>query len=168
MTPLPPPHHHRLTAAEGWLELGLPAEAQSELDALPVAFQSSPAVLHAQYAICAHRLEWDTAFDIAERHVQLHPHEVSGWIHRAYAARRKPGGGLTEAFELLRPAADHFPEEAVVPYNLACYCAQQAELNQAWKWLERATKIGGAELIRGMALADADLCPLWPRIAELK
>lgn len=168
MNLLPAPHHHRLRAVEGWLELGLPEEAQEELDRIPRGFQEEAPVLNARFALCVHRGDWVTACELAERHVQRHPGDAGGWIHRAYAARRRPGGGLAEAFDLLYPALDRFPEEAVVPYNLACYCAQQAELIQAWKWLEHASRIGGAEMIRRMALADADLCPLWPKIASLQ
>ncbi len=168
MTPLPPPFHHVLNAVEGWLGLGLPAEALAELQRLPEGLQNDPAVLHSRFAICANGADWDRAFEWAERLVQMHPDEPGGWIRRAYAARRRTGGGLTEAFELLLPAVERFPSESVIPFNLACYCAQQAELNQAWKWLELASKIGGAELIRRMALSDADLCPLWPRIAMLQ
>lgn len=168
VTPLPAPFHHVLTAVEGWLELGLPNEASSELDRIPAQLHNESGFLEARFAICAHRCDWDAAYDVAERRVQKCPDDAGGWIHRAYAARRRNGGGLAEAFALLRPAIERFPGEAIIPYNLACYCTQQAELNQAWQWLERAARVGGAELIRRMALSDADLCPLWPRIAAMR
>lgn len=168
VTPLPPPHHHRIHAAEGWLELGLPDEARVELEQIPQALQSEPAVLQARFALCAHRQDWQAAYELADRHVHSHPEDAGAWIHRAYAARRRSGGGLAEAFALLHPAVERFPQESVIPYNLACYCAQQAELKQAWQWLEKAAQVGGFELIRRMALADADLRPLWPRITDLE
>lgn len=165
MTSLPVPYQHIPSAVEGWLELGVPREAESELDRLPQSLHDEAAVLRARYAICAHRGDWHSAYEVAERQVRLHPDDASGWIHRSFAERRRPGGSLTEAFQLLKSAVERFPGEAVIPYNLACYCAQQAELDQAWDWLQLASRVGGTEFIRRMALADADLCALWPRIA---
>lgn len=168
VTPLPAPFHHSLAAAEGWLELGLPDDAWSELDRITPSLQNESGVLEARFAVCAHRKDWDRAYQLAELRVQSHPDDAGGWIHRSYAARRRNGGGLAEAFALLHPAIDRFPGEAIIPYNLACYCAQQADLDQSWKWLELASKVGGTELIRRMALSDADLSPLWPRMADMQ
>jgi Flp pilus assembly protein TadD len=167
MTSLPPPHHHTLNAAFGWLELGLPAEAQAELSRLPEEMRTLPEALHAQFAIHARNAAWDAAFLVGETHVRLHPADAAAWIHRAYAARRKPGGTLAEAFAALQPALERFPDESIIPYNLACYCAQQGQATEAWTWLERAARVGEPEIIRRMALADDDLRPLWPRIPQL-
>jgi predicted Zn-dependent protease len=168
METLPPPHHHTLNAAQGWLELGLPADAQAELDHLPAALRTVPVALHVQFAIHAHTAAWDAGFVVADTHVRLHPADAGAWIHRAYAARRKAGGSVAEAFASLSPAADLFPAEPVIPYNLACYCAQQGEADEAWRWLERARKVGDAAAIHRMALADDDLRLLWPQLAAEK
>jgi len=100
--------------------------------------------------------------------VTVAPDEVLGWIHRAYAARRKPGGGLLQAWDALRPAVDRFPEEWLVLYNLACYAAQMGRLDEAWDWLTRALHASqdAARTIQ-MALADSDLAPLRPRLHSL-
>jgi len=165
---LPPaPHHHTLNAALGWLELGLPADAQAELDRLPAELRTHPLALETQFALCAHLADWAAAFVVAETQVRLHPEEVGGWIHRAYAARRKPGGGLAEAFALLWPAFEHFPDEPIIPYNLACYRARQGDVEAAWDWLTEAMKVGDPARLRRMALADEDLEALRPRLMSV-
>jgi len=154
----------RLRAAEGWLELGLPDEARAEFEALEPHLQNAPVGLEVQWLLFAERGHWDAAFAIAQRTVELHPQVEAGWIHRAYSARRRPGGGLALAQELLLPAATHFPESLTIPFNLACYAAQRGDLANAWEWLSLAAKAGSWDKIMEMALADIDLEPLWPRL----
>lgn len=163
-----PSLRHTLNAVEGWLGLGLPREARSELDALPHDFQERSDCLDARFAIEAHCRDWQAAFEVALRHVERFPGHAGAWIHRAYAARRRVGGGgIPEALALLRPAVERFPAEPLIPYNLSCYHAQQADLDQAWRWLMAAMAVAGREPIRRLALADDDLRPLWTRIAAL-
>ena len=69
-----------------------------------------------------------------------------------------------EAWDILLPVATRFPGEYIVRYNLACYACQLGNLPTARKWLERAVEVVGPDLIRKMALQDADLEPLWPEI----
>lgn len=170
MTNIPAPHHHTLNAALGWLGLGLPADAQTELDRLPVELRTHPIALEAQFAVHAEQQAWDMAFVVADTTVRLHPELPGGWIHRAYAARRKPGGSLEEAFAALLPAFDKFPDESVIPYNLACYRAQQGDLEAAWDWFEAAVRAddGDMKQLKARAIADDDLKPLWPKIAALQ
>ena len=167
MAPLPPPHDRTHNAALGWLGLGLTAEAQAELDQLPTELQTHRLVLDAQFAIHAENTAWEVAFLVADMSVRLHPEDAGGWIQRAFAARRKVGGGVEAAFELLLPAVAKFPGELTVPYNLACYCAQQDQLTEAWRWYRTARRLGPPSAVRQMALKDEDLRPLWIQIAQL-
>jgi tetratricopeptide (TPR) repeat protein len=163
---LEPSDIHRLNAALGWLGLNAPADARAELDAIAPEQQSHPAVLEARWMICAHEKNWPAALAVAERELVLASDDSSGWLHRAYAVRRVAGGGLAQAWAALLPAAEKFPDEPVIPYNLACYACQLDDLDAARVWLKRAVKIGGKEAIRKMALEDDDLKPLWPEIAQ--
>ena len=167
MVPLLPPHFHTLNAVEGWLGLGLPAEAQAELDQLPAELRMHRFVLNAQYSIHSKRADWDAAHALAEMTLALYPEVAEGWIHRAYAARRRPGGGLDAAYVALLPAAEKFPREGMIPYNLACYCAQKGQLSDAWRWYRAARKIADPTQLRKMALKDEDLKPLWAQITQL-
>ena len=155
---------HRLNAALGWLGLNSPADARAELDAIAPAQQSHSAVLETRWLLCAHEKNWVEALKAAELELKFAPEDSSGWLHRAYALRRVDNGGLPQAWDALLTAAEKFPEEPVIAYNLACYACQLNQLADARKWLQCAVKIGGQEVIQKMALADDDLKPLWPEI----
>jgi len=81
--------------------------------------------------------------------------------------RRVSDGGLSQAWDALLPAAKMFPAEPIIAYNLSCYACQMQQLDLARHWLNRAVAAGQKEAIKKMALADADLQPLWPEIQEL-
>jgi hypothetical protein len=163
---LGPPDSHHLDAAIGWLGLGNVNEARAELDLISTAHKNHPAVLEVRWTICAHEKHWTAALDIALTELVVAPNDASGWLHRAYALRRVPDGGLPKAWDALLPAAEKFPKEPVIAYNLSCYACQMQQLDIARHWLKQAMKIGGKDAIRKMALADDDLKPLWTEIRE--
>jgi len=166
--PLPPPDSHHLLAAEGWLELGNSAEAGEEIARIAPAHLDHPDVLEMRWAICAAGERWETGLTIAETLVRVAPDLASGWLHRAYALRRVPGGGLQRAWDALRPAHEKFPKAELIAFNLACYAAQMGRLEEAWEWLHKSMEAAGdVEEIKKMALADMDLHPLWERLRAL-
>jgi uncharacterized protein HemY len=158
------PDNLGLEAAKGWLMLGDAAAAQNELDRMAPASRLVPEALEVECEVHSARGAWRAAFVAAARLVELAPQREGGWIHRAYAARRMPGGGLETARTALLPAAVKFPRQLLIPYNLACYAAQLGRLEEAWAWLEQAMTAGRREEVRAMALRDEDLEPLWPRL----
>jgi predicted Zn-dependent protease len=164
---LEPPATHHLSAAIGWLELGLPAEARAELAQVSAAFQDHPDVLEARWMVAAEEKQWEEGLQVARALLQQAPQRSSGWLHQAYALRRVPGGTVAKAWEALLPASEKFPKELVIPYNLSCYACQMQQLDTARLWLKRAGAIGGNDRIKSMALQDADLEPLWPEIKAL-
>lgn len=167
MQPLEPPDNHHLAAAEGWLELGDPREAATEWNRLAPGARHHPAALELRWQILARLEHWPQAVLAADELVALEPESPAGWLHRAYALRRSPAGGLQQAWEALHPAADLFPEEPIVAYNLACYATQLGQLDDGWEWFLRALQIApDTRAVRRMALADEDLKPLWDRIRE--
>ena len=168
MQRLEPSDIHRLNAALGWLGLSNPAEARAELDAIAAEDQSHPAVLETRWLVCTHEQNWPAALAVARTEMDIAPGNASGWLHRAYALRRAPDGGLLQAKEALLPAAEIFPSEPVVAYNLACYACQLEQLDEAREWFGQAVKVGGTEAVKKMALADDDLKQLWPEIEKLK
>lgn len=167
MSALEPIDFHRVNAAVGWLGLDSPADARAELDAIAPAQQSHPAVLEARWLLCAHEKKWREALYVADCELAVMPEGASGWLHRAYALRRVEGGGVPQAWDALRPAAEKFPEDPVIAFNLSCYACQLKELDTSRVWLRRAMAGGGKEAIKKMALADDDLKPLWPEIEGL-
>lgn len=159
---------HQLNAVLGWLELGNVDEARAELNRIGPAVQSRPDLLEVRWILDARREDWPEALRTAERLLEMAPENASGWLHRAYAARRVPEGGVEKAAKLLKPAFDKFPEEPTIAYNLACYACQLGQLDEAREWLREAVKRGNSKKIRLMGLNDSDLEPLWPEIRKLK
>lgn len=158
---------HRVNAALGWLGLGNAEEARAELAAIPPEHQSHSAVLEARWLLCTHEKNWREGLEIAEQELASVPGEASGWLHRAYALRRVEGGGLPQAWDALLPAAEKFPKESVIAYNLSCYACQMSQLDIARDWFKRAVATGGKDIIKKMALEDEDLKPLWSEIQAL-
>jgi len=167
MKALEPPDSHHLDAAMGWLGLGCADDSLAELKKISVKNRRHPDVLEARWALCAHAKSWSDALKIAEQELKAAPEDAAGWLHRAYALRRVSHGGLPQAWEALHPAAEIFPREPVIAYNLSCYACQMQQLDLAREWLRRAVAAGKKEAIKQMALADEDLKPLWAEIKIL-
>ncbi len=167
MQKLEPPDSFHFDAAVGWLGLGAAGDARHELEQISPEHQNRADVLEIRWLVNIQEQRWSEALQTAEIELHTAPTNVSGWLHRAYALRRIQNGGLHQAWEALVPAADKFPQEPVVAFNLSCYACQLGQLDAARVWLKCALKIGGAQAIKTMALADEDLKPLWPEIKEL-
>lgn len=161
---------HQLRAAQGWLELGDLKSALEELEQLRGEIRVHPLVLKIRFQIYAAAGKWGNAFTVAEGLTRVVPNEADSFICRSYAARRMDGGGLLTAFDLLRDAVADFPDEPVIPYNLACYSAQLGRLDEARHWLTRtfevSERIGTRQRWHATALKDPDLEPLWPELKK--
>ncbi len=162
MQPIESPDHHHCSAADGWLDLGVPVEAELELDKVSAANREHPAVMGLRWRILAVRKQWVEAVAFARRIVALHPGEVDGWIHQSYALHEL--GQTQEALDLLHQQAARFPGIMTIPYNLACYCCQLGQLDQARQWLKQAIQVSDKAAVRFMALKDKDMQPLWAEI----
>ena len=161
-----------LRAATGWLELGDHLSAFEELERLPQEKRTHPDVLKIRYEIYAKAGKWESAFELAEGLSRLVPDEVTAFVWRSCAARRMPGGSVERALELLSDVANDFPDEPIVPFNLACYNCQLGKLTEARSWLliafDVATKQNAAREWKLQAIDDTDLEPLWEEIRGLK
>jgi len=164
MEQIGPPETHYLSAAVGWLELGVPAEAETELDKISAGLQSHPDILEVRWLILAQLKRWDQALAVARAVLKKAPNRCSGWLHQAYSLRRASPNGLQQAWESLLPAYDKFPDEPTIAYNLSCYACQMQQLEQARAWMKRALKAGDKQKIKQMALEDHDLEALWDEI----
>ena len=167
MQPLGPPDAHFLSAAIGWIELGDLQEAKVDLERIAPGLRRHPDVLEVRWVLHAQEKDWQEGLAAACALIEVAPHRSSGWLHRAYALRRVEGGGLQAAWDALQPAAEKFPKESNIPYNLACYACQMGALDEARQWLQRALAIAEKTQIKLMALNDEDLEPLWEEIKQL-
>jgi len=160
--PLQPPDSFHLQAAQGWLELGSPADASGELENITPQLRAHPDVLKVQWGILASEKRWEASLQIAADLIQIEPEEPLGWIHRSYALHELKR--TQEARDYLLIVVDKFLLSATVRYNLACYECQLGNLVQARKWLETAFRIGDRDQMKRAALEDQDLKLLWPEI----
>jgi tetratricopeptide (TPR) repeat protein len=148
-----------LRAAEGWLELGDAMSASDELEEISPTEKKHPAVLSMRCAIYLQAQKWNLAAEVALKLTEVLPEDAGGWIHYAYATRRKTSGGIPQAKAILLVAEPEFPKHYLFPFNLACYCSQLNELEEAERWLRKAMAIDEVTVMK-MALSDPDLKPL--------
>jgi tetratricopeptide (TPR) repeat protein len=165
--PLKPPDIHHARAAYGWLELGNHLEANEELEKITPQLRVHPDVLEIRWQIYAKELKWEACKEIARAITQIAPSRPSGWINFAYSTRRALNGSLDAARDILFTAVEKFPQESIIPYNLACYACQLGNLKESMEWLEKAIDLAGKKDIRSMALDELDLAPLWNDISEI-
>jgi predicted Zn-dependent protease len=153
------PDSTHLTWALGWLELGSLAEAEEEIWKVSPANRHHPDVLHVRYGIYARGKQWRVAAKIAQALCKVLPDRPLGWVHRAYALHQM--ARTQESWDVLRQVAERFPNEYIVPYDLACYACQLGHLPEALDWIKRSAQLAGFKKIKEMALGDSDLEPLW-------
>ena len=159
------PDRHYVEAAEGWLGLGDVLEASREFDQLSPGGAAHPVSLEMHWRILSARSAWPEALRAAQRSIEVAPQLPAGWIHQSYSLHELRR--TDEAFQFLHAIVLKFPEESVIPYNLACYACQMGQLDVAQRWLNQAVRIGGKASVKEMAEQDADLEPLRSYIEAL-
>ena len=165
MNPLRAADVHHLRAAEGWIELGNAAEAREELDQISTNRLDHPDVLEVSWMLFAKEQNWNACVKTAELLVQQAPERPGGWIHRSFALHELKQ--TEEAFDHLSPVRGIFPDQWVIPYNLACYLTQLGRIKEAGRELYTALKID-PRAVKHAAANDPDLEPLCKHIDELR
>jgi tetratricopeptide (TPR) repeat protein len=153
-----PPDSFHLSAAQGWLELGNWREAGKDLERLAADLQRHPDVLRLRVEIHAQAKRWQESAEVADILAKLVPDDPFPRVRGAFALHEL--GRTLDAYNTVLPVADQFPDEWVIPYNLACYCAQLKRIDEAEQWLQRAIS-RDQEQVREAAMDDPDLKPLW-------
>lgn len=156
---------HLFRAVMGWLDLNDYDEALKELDSMSASVQSCPEILDVRWQICARRLDWSQSLTIARSFAKQHPKIASAWIHQSYSLHEL--GRTIEAREQLMNAHAKFPQNALIVYNLACYCCQLNDHEMALQWIQEAMALREKSEILSMALEDKDLEPIRDRLAKL-
>jgi len=164
MKRLSPPDSHHLKAAEGWLELGDPLQANEELEKIMPQLRVHPDALEIRWQIYAKEKKWEACVDIAATIVKFAPEKQSGWIQRSFALHELKR--TEEAFDNLLPVAERFSDVWTIPYNLACYCSQLQRLDEAQKWFKKAMAID-EKTVKQAAVDDPDLLPLWDSMSGI-
>ena len=155
--PLEPPDQQHWKAAVGYVELGMFQDANDQLENIDPFNRAAPEVLAVRFAIYHGLKKWELMTEIAKRLVEFQPNDVQWTISLAYATRR--ADSIQEAKEILLNAESKFPKEGIIKYNLACYCSQLQDIENAKNYLKKAFEIDLNW--RLAALDDDDLKPLW-------
>jgi Flp pilus assembly protein TadD len=146
----------RISYAQGYLALGMVAEAAAELAQLPPADSQRPEALAVQLAILHEQKKWDEVRDLARELVRRSPSEPALWVTWAYATRRSES--LAAAEKILREAVVHHPVEATIQFNLGCYACLRGDLVSARALVDRAIALDPK--FSQLAATDPDLAPL--------
>jgi tetratricopeptide (TPR) repeat protein len=162
MKQLEPPNSFHVRAAQGWLELGNYAEANTELGKVAPELRTHPEVLKVSWEVYAAARKWEAALEVAVALIHNDSEDPLGWVHRSYCLHELRR--THEARDNLLRVVGKFPLSATMRYNLACYECQLGRLVQAKAWLRKAFVLGDKKKMKQAALGDRDLEPLWVEI----
>jgi tetratricopeptide (TPR) repeat protein len=146
-----------LSAAGGYLELGMLGDAADELGKLPPPLRDSREAMGVSALIQLKAGAWERLREVGSHLARNWPEEGNHWIWNAYGTRRCRS--LVEAELVLLEALKHHDAEPMIHFNLACYAAQLSRLDDAMARLERAIALDPQ--CHHLALQDPDLEPLW-------
>ena len=146
----------QVRAAQGWLELGCPAEAQDELRQIEPPLRDHTEVLSLRSAIYECTECWGEMESIADQLRRRHPEDPSWPLLQADAARR--AYTAHRAALILETALQCFPGDAMIHFNLARHLAHVGEVEAARGHLAEALRIE-LECFQ-MAMNDPDLATL--------
>ena len=156
---LAPSDMYDLMAVQDLLNANQVASAREQMEKIAPEKRNHPSVLYVAYQVHAQTGDWDKAIQSADTLFKQIPDYPSAWIILADSACHKPAGSVLEAKEILIQATAKFPDDYLIPFKLAVYCAQLLQFDEAGKWIKQASKIGG-ERVTQMALNDKNLAPL--------
>ncbi len=142
-----------IQAAQGYIELGLHAEARQELSDLPPEVLARPDVIEILVLCFMGERRWAEGLQLTQQLRQLEPMEPGGFIHAAYCLHEL--GQTREALDLLARGPAVLRTKPVYYYNVGCYLACLGENDQALKLLEQSFEMDGS--LRSHARKDPDL-----------
>src|ERR1044071_10247005 len=99
MKPLPSPDAFAVQAAEGWLMLGNPIEANEELEVVAPEYRYHPTVLAMRWQVYAAAEWWEAAWVVSRALCEVVPESAEVWICHANTLRKYKG--LCEAWNAL-------------------------------------------------------------------
>ncbi len=146
----------RIAAAQGYVELGLIAEARDELSALPTAAHGRVDVIEVTLLCLMGEQRWDEAFALGAKLCQAEPAEPGGFIHAAYCLHEMDR--TAEALDFLGRGPAALRTKPVYFYNMGCYHAKLGQMDKALRYLEQSFEMD--ESLRSHARKDPDLAGL--------
>jgi predicted Zn-dependent protease len=149
-----------LSKADGYADLKMWDAARHELDAVDEAYRTSLPYRSLDLRLTMGTQQWGKAVKLATSLRDQQPREPGHWVHLAYSTRR--ASGIEPAREILLEARQRFPEEPIIPYNLACYECQLGHKTEALRRLGEAATLEPGW--RALAREDEDLKAIWDEL----
>lgn len=153
----------RITAAQGYVELGLHEEARAELSRLPPSLRERADVLEISVLCLMHDHGWAEALVAAQKLCALEPDEPGGYIHTAFCLHEL--GRTTEALDVLARGPATLRTKPVYYYNLGCYLARLGQEEKALQLLKQSFEMDGD--LRRDARHDPDLLSLRQQLEKI-
>jgi Flp pilus assembly protein TadD len=145
-----------LSHAQGYLALGLLAEAAAALAAISPAQRDSAEVQAVRLALLQEQEDWPALRDLACELIRRDPAESAAWVMWAYATRR--ADSLESAERILLEAELIHPAEPTIQFNLGCYACVRGDLVTARSRVDRAIALD--RKFAAAARTDPDLAAL--------
>lgn len=146
----------RLSHAQGYLGLGMVAEAAAELAHLTGPDAETPEALAVRMAVFHEQGNWSAVRDLAGQLVDRGIADAAVWVTWAYATRRSDS--LTAAEAILLRAEKLYPDEPTIQFNLGCYASVRGDFVVARRRVARAIALDAT--FGALASLDPDLAPL--------
>jgi tetratricopeptide (TPR) repeat protein len=153
----------RITAAQGYVELGLHDEARAQLDSLPAELHHRPDVVELTLLCQMHAQRWPEALALAQILCALEPTQPGGFIHAGFCLHEM--GRTADALETLQNGPASLRGKAVYHYNRGCYLARLERDEEALESLKQAFEMDPE--LRRDARRDPDLDPLRAQLGQL-
>jgi tetratricopeptide (TPR) repeat protein len=122
-----------LTAAQGYLELDMPAEALDELKVLPQELLQRWEIQQLLLVVLMRLRNWSEALSVCQFMRQHFPEQTVGFIHGAFCLHEL--GQTSEARDLLLSGPPSLLREPTYHYNLGCYAAVMGQPEEALQHL---------------------------------
>jgi tetratricopeptide (TPR) repeat protein len=145
--------HRRIAAAQGYVELGLHAEAREELAALPVEAHGRVDVVELTLLCLMGEKRWEEAFALAASLCLKEPAEPGGFIHAAFCLHELDR--TAEALDFLSRGPAELRKKPEYFYNMGCYHAKLGQQDKALRYLKQAFEMDPG--LRHHARRDPDL-----------
>ena len=134
MMSLEAPDHQYWKPAVGYVELGMFHEANDQLENIDPFNRAASEVLAVRIPVYRGLKKGELMREVAKGLAEFQPNDIQWTISLAYATRR--ADSIQAAKETLLNTESKFPKEAIIKYNLACYCCQLGEIESAKNYLK--------------------------------
>ena len=145
-----------LSHAQGYLGLGMVAEAAAELAHISGSDAETTEAIVVRLAVRHEQQNWPAVRDLARELIQREAADAAVWVTLAYATRRADSLVAAEII-LIKAEKDH-PREPTIQFNLGCYACQRGDLATARRRVARAIELAAS--FAALAATDPDLAPL--------